>query len=72
MRFAFLIKNIKPFKNEGITKKAIIKFYQPKSEKHIPIERFSLLTTDTLQRARLMLVSRRLKKSISDKYNRFS
>ena len=64
---------IEPVINEKTTNKALVKFYQSKFENHIPTKRYSLLSTElSLQQARLMLASRRLKKNISDNFNAIS
>ena len=56
--------------NEKFTNKAIVKFCQSKFENHIPTK-LSVFCQQilSLKRARLVLVSRRLKKNISDNDN---
>ena len=59
--------------NEKFTNKAIVKFCQSKFENHIPTK-LSVFCQQilSLKRARLVLVSRRLKKNISDNDNAIS
>ena len=66
MGFSFSIKKDRAVNERR--NKAIVKFCQSKFENHISIKSFSLLSTDAF----IMLVSRRLKKNISDNYNAIS
>ena len=72
MGFASSIKRIKPLMNEESKIKAIVKFCPSKFENHNPTKSFSCQQMFSSQRARLMLLSRRLKKKISGNYNAIS